>query len=178
MYFSEPFHTLDLFHRYFVGKNSLLAPYEARTGLPGIFTFTLISSNFHWRTAIAMPTHWEYCMLWVGFPMHKMQIWICSVTWCSFGTSLTNTCVQNCFKILVFVILCISAGLDLDLPEGKHPTEHSRGYWYFWCFLWVVQSPAHIQLQQDSYLREIWGDWRLASFPEVEKTCSLNFSLH
>lgn len=65
MYFGEPFHTLDLFHGYFFGKTNLLVPYEARVGLPGIFAFTLISTNFnfHLRTVITTPTHWEYCVL-------------------------------------------------------------------------------------------------------------------
>lgn len=62
MFACEPFHALDLFHFYFVGKNGLLVPYEARVGVPGIFAFTLISSNFHLRSVIAMPTHWEYCV--------------------------------------------------------------------------------------------------------------------
>ena len=40
----------------------------------------------------------------------------------------------------------------------------------FFYFLYAVQSLADRQLQHDSHSKEIWGDWRLVSFPVVEKS--------
>lgn len=102
--------------------------------------------------------------------MHKIQIGICSVTWWPIGMALAGTWGHDCFEILAICLCMDFYRPGFGLSKGNHPTEHSRGYWYSWCFLlWVVQSPADTQLQQDSYSKGIWGDWRLASFPGVEK---------